>query len=205
MRYITLSGVDGSGKSTQLTLLKDHLERSGKKVAVFNAVEFSSANRIARFFKGEKRFEPGKDKAITKAWWCSVVLREKFLFLDFLRFRFLLRKLKQEGSDYLLSDRSFYDSLINISYLSDSWIVGIGVRFLEALLPRADVALFLDIKPEIIMTRERIPEQAVGYLHAKRALFTEKIPAWNLVTIDAVQSKEAVSKEILDIIDASAS
>lgn len=201
MKIITLSGVDGSGKSTQLTLLKDHLETSGKRVAVFNAIEFSFANRIARLLKGVRKFEPGKDKAVTDASWISVVIREKFLFLDFLRFHSLLRTLKREGTDCLISDRSFYDSLINISYLSDTWIVRIGMRFLGTFLPRADFAFFLDIDPNVVMTRDRAPEQGADYLRAKTALFKEKISAWNLIVVQADQPKETIAAEIARIIE----
>lgn len=201
MRLITISGVDGSGKSTQLALLRQHLEAQGKRVAYFHAVEFSSANRIARLFKGEKTFEPGKDRAVTKASWMAVVLRQKFLFLDFLRFRFLQRRLEREGFDYLLSDRSFYDSVVNLAYLSHVWIVRVGLFFLGVLLPRSDVALYLDIDPETVMARERVPEQGIAYLRAKAALFREKVPDWQLIVIDAEQDQNSVFREILKQID----
>ncbi|MBP9751339.1 MAG: hypothetical protein KBD19_00570 [Candidatus Moranbacteria bacterium] len=204
MRYITLSGVDGSGKSTQLALLKEYLEGRDKKVAVFNAVEFSYANRIARLFRGVQKFEPGKEKAVTKASWCSIVLREKFLFLDFLRFRLLLRKLRKEHFDYLLSDRSFYDSIINIEYLrsangeqsTGNRKRGLLLSVICYLLPVSDIALYFDIDPGVIMGRERAPEQGEEYLHAKTDLFKKMVSDWNMVVIDADGPKEVIADEI---------
>lgn len=214
MRYVTLSGVDGSGKSTQLTLLKQYLEQGGKRIAVFNAVEFSLANRIARFFKGKKTFKPGEEKAITEASWISIILRKKFLFIDIIRFRFLRARLKRAGYDYLLSDRSFYDSIINIEYLSlchskhtrgipsertgsFSRQGGIRMTILEKFLPVPDIAFYLDIKPESILSRERVPEQGIDYLQAKINLFRKKIHDWKLIIITADQPKEATFAEIL--------
>jgi thymidylate kinase len=216
MRYITLSGVDGSGKTTQLALLKDYFQENGKKVAIFNAVEFSLANRIARFFKGEKSFKPSKDKAVTKASWISIILREKFLFVDMIRFRFLRAGLKRSRYDYLLSDRSFYDSIINIEYLTlchserrrksllfRLWIpacagmASLGLWCIRQFLPHSDIAFYFDIDAETIMRRKRVPEQGKEYLHEKISLFIEKTSDWKMTLIDARKNQESVFQEIL--------
>lgn len=58
------------------------------------------------------------------------------------------------------------------------------------------MALYFDADPNEIMRRERAPEQGIDYLHAKQALFKEKISEWNLITIDANRKKEEIAKQV---------
>ena len=194
MQLIALSGVDGSGKSTQTKLLKSSLEGQGKKVAYFHATEFSLANRLHRFLKAERKdFVPGTEKAVTRATRLSVFLREVFLFIDMLRFKWYREELERKGVDYILSDRFFYDSLINLAYLkggtsTHSW--------LEAFLPKADSGFYFSLPPEAIMARERVPEQGQEYLRTKMTLFQDKIADWNMISLDANRPQEEILQDI---------
>jgi thymidylate kinase len=225
MKLITMSGVDGSGKSTQLNLLEERLRQEGYKTFYFHAVEFSAANRISRFFKRKQPFAPGEEKASTKASWFTLFLRRLFLMIDILRFRDLARKLRRERFDFILSDRYFYDSVINIEYLQwkrnpaqsviardpstdgdrgnplrDNEIATgdytLAMTPLQRFIPRPDFAFYMDILAEEILKRERVPEQGLEYLRAKIHLFSQKKSAWHLVSIDATLDLSTIAEHI---------
>jgi thymidylate kinase len=181
MKIITLSGLDGSGKSTQIEFLKELLQKKGKSFHYFHAVEFSIANHKKSKSKGEK--------SVTKANWFQIQLRKIALLIDVFRFRRLIKKLKV---DYILSDRYFYDSAVNINFLS-----GNNKNLCaEKYIPKPDFAFYIDVKPEIIMQRDRKPDQGIEYLIAKDKLFEDKIKDWNMILINGEKNKEEIFNEL---------
>lgn len=195
MKIITLSGVDGSGKSTQLALLQKKLEEAGKKVAYFHAVEFSLANRFTKKNQesGIKSQETGQ--SVTHASYFGILLRKIILPIDLLRFRFYACKLKKQGTDYLISDRYFYDTIINIEYLAKERSTVPAAVFCLVIKP--DIAFYIDLPGEVIMARERAPEQGLDYLEIKIRLFKQKIARWDLTVINGNRDPMSVFQDIL--------
>lgn len=201
MKIITISGLDGSGKSTQIQMLKSHLESQGKQVFYFHAIESGLAAKLAGFkkkyclickLKGLCRVQPAPKKgSVTEANWLQIKLREIFLAIDLKRFRALAEKLEKENCDFILSDRYFYDTLINIGYLakSDSLKPASGIQ-------KPDAAFYLDADPELIMRRERKPDQGVEYLKKKKNLYDKYALGFGLQTIDGDRTPAEIFAEI---------
>ena len=87
--------------------------------------------------------------------------------IDIGRFKTLLKKLDKEGYDYLVSDRYFYDGVVNIEYLSND-------DYNNMAIPKPDISIYLNVPPPIIMSRERKPDQGMEYLKKKKDYTTPK-------------------------------
>lgn len=174
---ISFSGLDGSGKSTQIQNLIEYLEQRNlavKTLAFWDDVVVGTRYRegfVHKVYGSEKgigapdRPVNRRDKNVRK-WYLN--LARHFLYLaDAIHLRSVVRRARRLPIQAVIVDRYIYDELANLP-LSNP-LTRLFVRMVGWLVPRPDVAYLLDADPEA--ARARKPEYPVDFMRECRASY----------------------------------
>ncbi len=172
-RFVSFSGIDGAGKSTQIEALRNRLEGAGLRVhvltfwddvACLKSMRESAGHRLFRGDKGvgtpEKPINR-RDKNVRSR--TMTMIRWGLYFADAVSLRLAVRRALRSG-DFLICDRYAWDELANLTL--HNWITRMYVRLIARIVPRPDVSLILDADP--IQARSRKPEYPLDFLYRSR-------------------------------------
>ena len=140
--FIAIEGIDGSGKSTQVTLLSDNLKKAGHKVySTFEPTDSRIGSIIRDIFKHKTEAD---DRTIA-----GLFVADR---LDHLlnRTNGILKKL-EEGFT-VITDRYYFSSYAYQGvHIPIEWVI--EANSLSAGILRPDLNVYIDISPEISMMR----------------------------------------------------
>ena len=174
---VSFSGLDGSGKTTQINHARTVLAQLGLRqrlLAFWDNVVVGCRWRegfVHKVYKSEIGVgAPGKpvhrrDKNVRK-WYLSFA-RHGLYLMDALHLCLVVARAKRSDADVIIFDRYIYDELANLPLANP--LTRAYIRLVDAIVPRPDIAFLLDADP--VAANARKPEYPVDFMRENRARY----------------------------------
>jgi thymidylate kinase len=186
---ISFSGLDGSGKSTQIAETVLLLERSGLRVrtlAFWDDVVVLTRFRedfVHKVYQSERGIgalgKPVRRRDKNVRVWYLTLARHALYVLDACNLRRVIARQRNADVDVVIMDRYLYDELANLPL--DSFLSRSLVRLLSRLAPRPELALLLDADPEAACARK--PEYPLEFMRQCRTWYHRLAQVVGTITI----------------------
>ena len=202
---ISFSGVDGSGKSTQIENLRSALHAAGlttRLLAFWDNVVVGGKYRegfVHKVYKSERGIgAPGKpvnrrDKNMRR--WYLTVARHLFYLFDAINLNRVIAREKKCGADVIILDRYIYDQLSILNLANP--ISRAFVRFVRAFVPRPDIAYLLDADPAAAYQRK--PEYPREFMEKSRQSYFEVAKLIGTMTVIPAMALPEACKAVLKV------
>ena len=200
---ISFSGLDGSGKSTQVSKLQDRLGQVGV-ASERQWAGFKTASRVRAAFPilnrptGAGQQRP-HDRLVPTALlnspvgiqaWVFVVVGVNAIHL----WRLVLRR---PGAKIVIFDRFSPDTMVKLD-LHYHRSRNIDIRWQRMLFtlisPKPDVGFLIDVSSEVAYSRRQ--EQTPEELATMAELYQEQVPRFGLHRLDGTQSADALGEQV---------
>lgn len=177
--FVSFSGIDGAGKSTQIAALCMRMKEEGLRVLVVTFWDDVATLRKLREQSGKHLFKGDtgvgspsrpivrRDKNVKS--WIMTWIRLILYFLDAVSVRTAVRRALQSEADLVIFDRYTYDELVNLTLGNRA--IKIYARLVLSLVPKPDISYLLDADP--ISAFARKPEYPLGFLYTNRQSYLD--------------------------------
>jgi dTMP kinase len=188
--FIVFEGVDGSGKSTQMSMLKDQLEKHDKDVVLTREPTDGIVGELIR------RYAESRSRSLRPE-------TEALLFAaDRVEHSREIKRLMEEGK-VVISDRYLHSSL---AYQGAAGVDRGWIRELNKHTLQPDLVILLDIDPERSLNRVTYRDKTVFeedvYLRKVREIYREYAEKGELISIDASKTIDEVQIEVIRLVEA---
>jgi dTMP kinase len=196
--FISLDGIDGAGKSTQIELLRQHLESSGATVVCYRdpgSTKLGEAVREILLHREDIPLANTSEMLLYMAARAQLVAEQ-------------LRPMLDSGAtvicDRFLLANVVYQGVAGGLPVDDLWAVGRCAT--GGLAP--DATIVLDIEPEVAFKRiqrgpDRLEKRGLEYFKLVRRGFLEQVhrAGSNSIVVDAEQDVMRIHRDIANFVD----
>ena len=202
-QFVSFSGIDGSGKSTQIDNLCACLKKDGVQVQLIRFWDDIARLKQVRETTGHKVFKGDKgvgsptapinrrDKNVQS--WPMTCVRLFLYFIDAVSTRVAVKKALRSGADLVVFDRYTYDELANLNLRNP--VIRTYVQLIMMFVPRPHISYLLDADP--MAARARKPEYPLDFLHFNRQAYLSLSRLIGGITVIAPMPIEEVKREVV--------